>query len=791
MKLSREWLGEYTHIPVSDKEYCDGMTMSGSKVEGWEITGSGICGVVVGRVESMARHENSDHMWVCQVDAGQGQRLQIVTGAQNVRPGDLVPVALDGSTLPGGVQIHTGRLRGELSQGMLCSLKELGLEQRDFPYAIEDGIFVLQEPCAPGDDIRTVCGLGDTVVDFEITNNRPDCLSVRGLARESAATFRTALSLPEPSVRGGGGEIRDMLSVEIRDPELCPRYTARMVKNIRIQPSPAWMRRRLRASGVRPINNIVDITNYVMLEYGQPMHAFDYACLGQGKIVVRRAQEGETLQTLDGGLRALTPGMLVIADGDKPVGLAGVMGGANSEITENTATIVFESANFSGPSIRRTAIALGMRTDASGRFEKGLDPQGTVPAVDRACQLVELLGAGDVLDGIIDVVGIHPQAVQLPLEPERINALLGTDIPQPFMEQTLASLGFGLEDGMITVPSWRGDCARCADIAEEIARFWGYDRIVPTQMKGDTAMGGYTPRQLFLRQLGETCRAMGFYEVMTYSFVSPSSWDRIGLAPDSPLRRAIGILNPLGEDTSVMRTTSLPSMLGVLATNLSHRNLAGRFYELATVYRESDGPLADERPVLTLGAYGEGEDFFRLKGCLEALLRAVRVKDVRFQAEREDPSWHPGRCAAVYAGPVRLGILGQIHPRVCGQYGLDRNTLCALLDVNSLLDVRSGDPSYEPLPRFPAIVRDIAVVCRQDVSVGQLTDCIRSAGGSTLRDVRFFDVYTGAGIPQGKKSVAFSLTLRSDDATLTDEHAEETVQAILAALRDRLDAVIR
>ena len=791
MKLSREWLRDYTLIEAPDKEYCDAMTMSGSKVEGWEITGREITGVIVGCVVSLERHPNSDHMWVCQVDVGGGRRLQIVTGAQNVSAGDLVPVAADGSTLPGGVTIRTGELRGVKSEGMLCSLKELGLELRDFPYAAEDGIFLLREDCLPGDDVRAVCGLGDTVVDFEITNNRPDCLSVRGLARESACTFHTKLNLPEPGVYGGGGDIRDMLSVEIRDPDLCPRYTARMVKNIRIQPSPGWMRQRLRASGVRPINNIVDITNYVMLEYGQPMHAFDYACLGEGRIVVRRAAAGEVLQTLDGNDRALTPGMLVIADAHKPVGLAGVMGGANSEITGQTHAIVFESANFSGPSIRKTAIALGMRTDASGRFEKGLDPQGTVPAVDRACELVELLGAGEVLDGRIDVVAQAPKPTTLPLDTARINALLGADIPHDFIVKTLTDLGFTVENDVITVPSWRSDCAVCADIAEEAARFWGYNAIEPTLLKGEAVQGGYNDRQQFEKKLGEVCRGMGFYEVETYSFVSPAAWDRIRLPQSSPLRKAYTILNPLGEDTSVMRTTALPSLLEVLATNLSRRNMSARFYELATVYRDAGGELADERTILTLGAYGDGAGFFGLKGCVEALLGALRVPDVRFLADAENPSYHPGRCAGIYSGRARLGTLGQIHPKVCEVYGLDAGTVCAELDTVQLKALRAGDPSYTPLPRFPAISRDIAVVCDGAISALTLTDCIRAAGGALLRDVQLFDVYTGPGIPEGKKSVAFSLTLRSDDATLTDDHAEEAVQTILAGLKERLGAVIR
>ena len=792
MKLSREWLGEYTTIGAPDKEYCDAMTMSGSKVEGWEVTGSEISRVVVGRVISMERHTNSDHMWVCKIDVGGGRELQIVTGAQNVNIGDLVPVALDGSTLPGGKEIRTGKLRGELSEGMLCSLGELGLEQRDFPYTIEDGIFILEEDCVPGDDIREVCGLNDSVVEFEITNNRPDCLSVRGLARESACTFHTPLTFAEPTVTAGHGDIHEKLSVEIRDAELCPRYTARMVKNIKIAPSPKWMRRRLRASGVRPINNIVDITNYVMLEYGQPMHAFDYACLHDGKIIVRRAEEGESLRTLDGNDHALTPGMLVIADPEGPVALAGVMGGANSEITDETTTIVFESANFLGHSIRKTAIALGMRTDASGRFEKGLDLFATVPAVDRACELVEMLGAGEVFDGTIDVLAKEPETTFIELDDKRINALLGTDIPREFMADTLTSLGFELNGNTLTVPSWRGDCTMLADIAEECARFWGYDKIEATDIRGAATQGGYSEKTLFVRKLGTACRAMGYTEVMTYSFVSPSSLDKIKVPADSPLRDNYRILNPLGEDTSVMRTTALPSMLGVLSTNLSRRNMEAKLYEMATVYKKQPGKvLADERTVLTLGAYGGDVDFFALKGAVEALLCAARTPDVRFTADTETAAFHPGRCAAVWSGDTRLGTLGQIHPDVCAAYGLDGATYCAEIDVVLLHDLEGAEPVYTPLPRFPAITRDIAVVCDAAVPVGELTECIRKAEKNVLRGVKLFDVYTGVGIPEGKKSVAFSLTLRSDDGTLTDDHAEEAVRAVLDALRENFGAVIR
>lgn len=792
MILSREWLSEFTDIKVSDKEYCDAMTLSGSKVEGWEVTGEEIENVVVGKVTKIVRHENSDHMWICTVDVGKSAPITIVTGAQNVHEGDLVPAAIDGAKLPGGIEIHTGALRGVESEGMLCSLKELGLDIHDFPYAIEDGIFILQEDCKPGDDIKEVVGLGDSVVEFEITNNRPDCLSVIGLARESAATFDTELKLHKPVIKGGAGNIADHLSVEIADPSLCPRYTAKMVKNIKIGPSPEWMRRRLRASGVRPINNIVDITNYVMLEYGQPMHAFDYSCVKGNKILVRRAAEGETLTTLDGKERSITPDMLVIADEHDPIGLAGVMGGGNSEITEKTDTIVFESANFNGTSIRKTAIALGMRTDASGRYEKGLDPMNTVPAVERACELVELIGAGEVMDGEIDVVAKEPKQVRLPLVPDRINALLGTNIDRDFMVKVLEKLDFTMDGDIICAPSFRSDIEHYADIAEEIARFYGYDKIEPTAFSGAATRGGYSKKQQFDRAISATCRGMGYYEVMTYSFGSRSAWDKIKLPEDSKLRNAFVIQNPLGEDTSVMRTTALPSMLEVLGLNFSRRNMDVKLFELATIYLpKNDSPLSDEQTILTLGAYGNGTGFFELKGCIEALMASLRIGKLRFSAVKDNPSYHPGRCAAIYSGEKYLGIMGQVHPRVCPEFGLSGEVFVAELNVRDMLSCEAPEPTYVPLPRFPAISRDIAVVCDSEVTVAELSDTMYAAGGSYLENCKMFDVYTGPGIPEGKKSVAFSLTMRSVDQTLTDEHADEIVNSILKNLEKSHGAVIR
>ncbi len=907
MKLSRKWLQEFVDVAaVSDRDFAEAMTLSGSKVETTEDLGAEIKNVVVGRIRKMERHPDSDHMWVCRVDAGQNEPVQIVTGAWNIHEGDLVPVALHKATLPGGKKIERGKLRGVLSDGMLCSLSELGLDERDFPYAaieaaallndyhpidpekpsipadikpgdkvfgpvicagvanvssagdgkwectlirteddspcattlvtdcqnlhqfdlvayntktnaictlsdlhaeqrefphcINDGIFVLHEDCQPGDDIKPVINADDHVVEFEITPNRPDCLSVIGLAREVSATFDTPLTLHEPVVKGGGaGDLTELLDVETPDPELCPRYTARMVRNVKIGPSPKWMRERLRSMGVRPINNIVDITNYVMLEYGQPMHAFDYRYVKGGKIVVRRAQEGEELTTLDGNVRKLTPNMLVIADETRAVGLAGIMGGENSEIVDDTVDVVFESANFDGTCIRKAALALGMRTEASAKFEKGLDPLNTLPAVDRACELVELLGAGEVLDGVIDVLNHVPQPRTITMDPARVNALLGTDIDAVDMYQYLERVeiltekhNFPNGPAQVSIPSWRGDVEGIADLAEEVARFHGYNNIPVTLQRGETTQGGYSPVQQAERRLGSLCRSCGYSEIITYSFISPTCYDKIGWAPDEPLRDSLKILNPLGEDTSIMRTTTLPSMLDILARNYSYRNKDVRLYEIGRVYLPG-GPdgLANEPRMLTLGAYGEGYDFFTMKGAVESILRDLRIADAGFRACQDDPSYHPGRCAGVYAGEKLLGVMGQIHPAVAANYGVDCELYCAELSFEALLEAQGPGAEYHPLPRFPAVSRDIAVVCREEVTVGALEACIRKAGGRLLRDVVLFDIYRGQGVAGGSKSVAFSMTLRADDRSITAAEADGEVKDILTALEQELGATLR
>ncbi len=798
MNLSRKWLNEFVQIDASDRDFAEAMTLSGSKVEVTFDLSAEISNVVVAKVLSMKKHENSDHMWICMMDTGSGEPVQIVTGAQNVKVGDLVPAALHKSTLPGGVKIEKGKLRGEVSNGMLCSFKELGLDQRDFPTAFEDGIWILSDDpelgeLKVGQDICSAVGLDDHVVEFEITPNRPDCLSVIGLAREAAATFDAPLTLHTPCVKGGAdGNLTDLLQVETQDPDLCPRYTARMVRNVKIAPSPKWMRERLRAMGVRPINNIVDITNYVMLEYGQPMHAFDYRYVQGGKIIVRRAKDGEELTTLDGVVRKLNGDHLVIADRERAVGLAGIMGGMNSEIVEDTADVVFESACFDGACIRKGALALGMRTEASAKCEKGLDPQNTLPAVDRACELVELLGAGEVVNGFIDIVNHLPETTVLKLESDKINALLGTDISMADMQTILRKVGFGVEGDKVTVPSWRADVLRMADLAEEVARFFGYNNIPCTLMRGQTTQGGYNESQKLENLLGETCRSFGYDEIITYSFISPTYYDKIGWSAEDQRRRSFKILNPLGEDTSIMRTTVLPSMLEILTRNYNYRNRNVKLYEVGRIYLPGTGDgLACESKILSMGTYGDDTDFFTVKGHIAALLGTIRAEGVTFEPCSDNPSYHPGRCATVWSGEECIGVFGQIHPLVAQNYGVDAELYCAELSFDKLMAVKGCDPEYTPLPKFPSVTRDIAVVCEEAVTVGALEKVIAKASKGLLREIKLFDIYRGKGVDEGKKSVAFNLVFRADDRSLTGEEVDKAVTNLLKALLDELGAVLR
>ena len=795
MKLNRKWLHEefvdLSH--VSDKEFVETLTIFGQKVETYERMDAEIKNVKVGKVVSMVRHPNSDHMFICQVDVGEAEPVQIVTGAQNVHEGDLVPAALHNSWLPGGIHITKGKLRGEKSNGMLCSFEELGLTQNDLPGAYADGIWILNdEDVTVGQDINLVIGNDDTVVDFEITNNRPDCYSIIGLAREAAAAFNKPMKHHEPVVKGSeAGNIFEHLDVEVPAENLCNRYTARMVANVKIGPSPKWLRNRLRANGVRPINNIVDITNYVMLEYGQPMHAFDYRYITSGKIVVREAEAGETLTTLDGIVRDLKPGMLVIADDTRAIGLAGVMGGENSEIMEDTTTVVFESANFDGTSIRQTALALGMRTEASGKFEKHLDPMMTVPAVQRACELVELLNAGDVLDGTIDIINYVPEAKQLPLEPEKINHLLGTDISKEQMVEYLNRLEIPVEGDTILVPSFRPDLNLMADIAEEVGRSYGYNEIPTTPFKTST-QGGYSPFMILEAKAGQLCRSLGYSEIITYSFVSPAIFDQIRLPKDSVLRNAMKIQNPLGEDTSIMRTIALPSMLEILSRNNAYHNKSAKLYELAKIYLPTEGQdLPEEPKMLLLGAYGAGTTFFTLKGELEAVLKGLRMPKASYAAVKDNPSFHPGRCAKVTIEGVDVGFLGQVHPLVCKNYGIETEVYCAEINFNKLFEMTLPEPTYVPLPKYPTVSRDLAVLCDEALTVAEVEDVMTAAAGKLLRNIKLFDIYRGTGVPEGKKSVAFALELRADDRTLTDTDSEAVVTKILTALKEKLGVTLR
>ena len=794
MNISRKWLSEFVDITATDKEYDEIMTLAGQKVETTTRMDEDIKNVVVGKVLSMARHENSDHMWVCMVDVAEGEPLQIVTGAQNVHEGDLVPVAKHNSYLPGGVHITKGKLRGVESNGMLCSYKELGLTEHDCPEAYADGIWILNdEGVEIGEDMNKVIGNDDSIVEFEITNNRPDCYSLIGLARETAAAFNVPMKHHEPIVNGGAeGVLTDLLDVEVEAEDLCPRYTARMVRNVKIAPSPKWLRQRLRSAGVRPINNIVDITNYVMIEYGQPMHAFDYRYVSGGKIIVRRAGADKTLTTLDSNVRSLQPDMLVIADETKPVGLAGIMGGENSEIVSDTVDVVFESANFLGASIRKTALALGMRTDASAKFEKDIDPMLTVPAVNRACELVELLGAGEVMDGMIDILNFVPAPVTLPLEPDKINALLGTDIPEADMVEYLRREEVPVADGQIQVPSWRPDLRCMADIAEEVARFYGYNKIPTTLMRGTTTRGGYSETAMLENQAGAAARSLGYSEIITYSFVSPASFDAVRVPKDSPLRKTLKLVNPLGEDTSIMRTIILPSVLDILSRNYAMKNKGVKLYELGRVYLPVDGQDLPEEPRhLIFGTYGEHENFFTMKGEIDALLELLNVKPAEYVANRENPSYHPGRCADILIDGKLAGTIGQIHPLVAETYGIGGEVYVADLDFTTIEASLAEERVFHSLPRFPAVTRDLALVCDESLTVGELERCISGAAGKLLRKINLFDIYRGPGVPLGKKSVAFSLELRADDRTLTDEDSTGVVDRVLKALKEEKDVTLR
>ncbi len=792
MNLSMRWLKEFVPVNMEPRAFSEAVTMSGSKVEGWEIEGAEIDKVVVGQVLSIAKHENSDHLVICQVDVGSGSPLQIVTGASNLHPGDIVPVALDGSTLPGGKKIKKGKLRGVESNGMLCSLGELGLTQHDFPYAIEDGIFVLGDDCdrTLGKPIQEAIGLNDTSVEFEITSNRPDCFSVIGLAREVAATFDLPLTLHKPVVKGCGESCEGMLDVKVEEPDLCYIYSARIVKNVRVKPSPRWMRERLRSMGVRPINNIVDITNYVMLEYGQPMHAFDLRYIDEGKIRVRLAKDGEKITTLDGVDRTLEHTNLVIADANKPVAIAGVMGGEYSGIMDDTTTIVFESACFNAPSVRITARDQGMRTDASSRYEKGLDPNSCLPALERACELVELLDAGDVLDGVLMDNHSHSERRRIHLDTDWINHFLDLNLSKDEMHSILHKIDCEFDGEDVLVPTFRPDLEHKADLAEEIARFYGYNKIPGTCLTG-SAQGRYTDTQRFENTISDTMLALGLSEIMTYSFISPKYYDKIRMPENDPRRKSVVISNPLGEDTSIMRTTALPSMLETLARNYNNRNASAALFEIASEYLPTaDDKLPIERKMLLGGMYGAGADFFTVKGAVEQLLERLGVMDWDIAASSEEYSYHPGRCAVLTVGGERLGVLGEIHPQVAENYGIGERVYCFSLDIALMYQYAQHEKTYKPLPKFPAVSRDLALICDDEIPVLDLEKAIRRGAGDLLEEIRLFDVYRGSQIEAGKKSVAFSITLRSADSTLDDGQISACMKRVMKEL-EKAGAVLR
>ncbi len=811
MNLSMKWLNDYVKADMPIKDYCHALTMAGQKVECYEIEGAEISNVVVGKILSVVPHENSDHLVVCQVEVGKENPIQIVTGASNVNAGDIVPVAMDGSTLPGGIKIKRGKLRGVESNGMLCSLGELGLDKRDFPYAIEDGIFIMQEDCKVGQDIRSAIGLNDTSVEFEITSNRPDCLSVIGLARETAAAFNRPLTVNAPEFNGVEGDINELLKVDIHNAEKCPRYCAGIVKNVKIEPSPRWMRERLRASGVRPINNFVDITNYVMLEYGQPMHAFDLRYVEGSHINVRNAVNGEKIMTLDGVERELTEDMLVIADEKKPVAVAGVMGGEYSGIMEDTTTVVFESAYFEPSQVRRTSKKLKLKSDASSRYEKGVDPFISMVCLKRAFQLVEELGAGEVLNTVIDCDYLnYDEKCIVEFDHAWINDFLGTDIPKTDMVDYLTRLGFTFEGDTIVAPSFRIDIEGRADIAEEVARIYGYNNIPSTDFRG-VAKAEFTEEQKFVRTLRNTAVSLGGYEIATYSFVSPKYFDKIKLPENSRLRKTVKIVNPLGEDTSVMRTSTIPSMLDVLSFNYNNRNEKACLFEISKEYipveekrsyqggdaflvnsgkprHEYEYQLPDELQRLTIGMYGGNADFYTLKGIIEQIFAELNIKDVEYiracdcEIFDEKYALHPGRSAVILKNGKYLGIMGEIHPEVQDNYELGAKTYVAKLNIPELMETANEKITYRPLPKFPATTRDLSLIVDDEVPVAELEKAIRGAVGKILEKVTLFDVYKGKQIEDGKKSVSYSIFMRSHEGTLTDEQADSAMKKALKAL---------
>ncbi len=799
MRTSLEWIRSMVpELSCTAQEYMDAMTLSGSKVEGYEELDADLEKIVIGQIEKIEKHPDADKLIICQVNVGTGENIQIVTGAPNVKEGDKVPVVLDGGRVagghdgkktPGGVKIKKGKLRGVESFGMMCSIEELGSTKDMYPEAPEYGIYIFPEDAVVGADAVEALGLHNSVFEYEITSNRVDCFGIIGLAREAAATFRKEFHPPVVTATGNNEDVNDYVKVSVEDIKLCPRYTARVVKNIKIAPSPEWMQRRLAAQGIRPINNIVDITNYVMEEYGQPMHAYDLDTIAGHQIVVKRAEKGQKFVTLDGQERTLNDSVLMICDGEKAIGIAGIMGGENSMITDDVKTMLFEAACFDGTNIRLSSKKVGLRTDASGKFEKGLDPNNAIEAMNRACQLIEELGAGEVVGGVVDVYTTVKEGRNIPFEPEKYNRLLGTDIaPETMLDYfKMLDLGYDKEKNEILVPSWRQDLECDADIAEEVARFYGYDKI-PTSLPSGEATTGKLSFKLrvekLARDIAEFC---GFSQAMTYSFESPKVFDKLLLPADSPLRETVVITNPLGEDFSIMRTVSLNGMLASLATNYNRRNQNVRLYELGNIYLPKQTPvteLPEERMQFTLGMYGEG-DFYTMKGVVEELFDKLGMHEkAEYDPSDKKPFLHPGRQAdIVYHGNV-IGYLGEIHPTVAANYAIKERVYVAVLDMPYIVEYASFDRKYRGIAKFPAVTRDLSMVVPKEVLAGDIEKVFDEKGGQYLERYALFDIYEGAQIKRGYKSIAYTLTFRAQDKTLEDADIQNAMNKILKKLEE-------
>lgn len=787
MRLPLSWLKDYMNTDgIENAEYMHKMTMSGSIVEGIENAADEFKNVVTGKILKIEKHPDADKLVVCQVDVGEDAPIQIVTGATNVFEGAVVPVAKHKSTLPGGVKITKGKLRGVESFGMMCSTDELGISEER-----ATGILILSDDTPIGEDVTKVLGLDENVAEFEITSNRPDCMSIIGLARETAATFNRPFNVNVPQVKENSENAADMASVEIRNTDLCSRYIGRIVKNVKIAPSPDWMQKRLKACGIRAINNVVDITNYVMLEYGQPMHAYDLDHVEGKKIIVRNAEKDEKLETLDDQPRMLGESMIVIADEKRAIGVAGVMGGANSEVCDDTTTVLFESACFNAAAVRKGAKALGMRTDASALFEKGLDSENCLPAINRACELMVQLGAGEVVGGIIDEYPIKKQQLVLDFEPEKMNAFLGMDIPRDEMVEMLARLDFKVKNDKVYVPTYRGDIEGMADISEEVARIYGYDRIPTTLMKGEMVAGGKTDKQKLRDTVRNCLAANGLYEIITYSFIDPKENAMVRIPEDDSRSNFVRITNPLGAENSVMRTDMTSSLLKTLRTNYTRRNAQAALFELGTIFTPIEGEqLPRETQQIAVGMYGE-YDFYSIKGVIEALFEKVGIYDCTYVACKDNPTYHGGRCAEILSGDKKLGIIGQIHPSVSAEFKIDTDVYAAIIDFEVLSELADMQRHYVPLPKFPAVTRDIAVTLDKDVEVGEIVKIIKANRKGIIESYNLFDIYEGIQVGKGKKSVAYSLTFRSADKTLTDDDVNPIVNTILKQLEEKLGAQLR